>query len=112
MFHVETGGGNVTITFDDKPPENIRAALKAQGFRWEPHRKAWWRHGLIVADFLYWLDTQYTPEELHPCRRRLENGELCGKPPRVRSSGPYTMVFCGPCWEEYKTAQPSQYANT
>jgi hypothetical protein len=34
-------GPDVTITFSDKPPEAIRAMLKANGFRWQPRAGLW-----------------------------------------------------------------------
>ncbi len=33
----------VQVIFDDKPPETMRAALKARGFRWSPKSGAWQR---------------------------------------------------------------------
>ena len=33
----------VQIVFDDKPPEVMRSALKARGFRWSPKSGAWQR---------------------------------------------------------------------
>ena len=35
--------GQVTIEFDGKPADNVRQALKANGFRWNPKARFWWR---------------------------------------------------------------------
>lgn len=34
----------IQILFDDKPPAEVRAKLKAHGFRWAPSQSAWQRH--------------------------------------------------------------------
>ncbi len=111
-YTCEQLGNQTALTFPGKPPENIRAALKARGFRWNAKNRLWWRRGVNgTADFLTWLDKQYEPEPLHPCRRKLDSGQQCGQPARVRSPGPYTMILCGACWREYQDAQPSQYVS-
>ena len=40
---VNTGENRLQVIFDGKPDEDIRAALKSQGFRWAPSQKAWQR---------------------------------------------------------------------
>ena len=49
-----------TITFDGRPSDTILTALKAQGFRWNPRDKTWWRKNWIgVADnFVDWISAQ------------------------------------------------------
>jgi hypothetical protein len=42
------------VLFPGKPPEAVRTALKAHGFRWAPSQGAWQRH--ISTQAFYWAD--------------------------------------------------------
>lgn len=43
-LHENNALNRVQILFDGKPPAEIRATLKHNGFRWSPRNKAWQRH--------------------------------------------------------------------
>ena len=66
------------ILFDDKPDEEIRAALKSNGFRWSPKAKAWQRqlndNSIRAADYVkaIWPVSGEKPSEL---QRKYRNGE-------------------------------------
>lgn len=46
---IEESDNRVRIVFDAKPAEDVRAALKAAGFRWAPSAGAWQRHASTQA---------------------------------------------------------------
>jgi hypothetical protein len=54
--------GLVIVSFEAKPDDRIRSALKANGFRWQRHDARWearfWKG---AADFLAWLDRAMNP---------------------------------------------------
>ncbi len=86
-------GPDVRIRFSDKPSANIRAMLKANGFRWSPTGGEWWRNRVAgAADFLTAL------------RRAVEPGKpdgacwVCKSPEGFfRNEGPATPVRCDAC---------------
>jgi hypothetical protein len=96
----------VTVTFDAKPADNIRAMLKAQGFRWSPGAGCWWRRGVRgAADFLAALD-----KRLNPGR---PDGACwaCNSPQGFfRANGPATPVYCDECWQRSRQPDPADVA--
>ncbi len=86
------GGGQVQIMFADKPPEPVRALLKAHGFRWCPSPACWWRRGVTgAADVLAGIDRLLNPDR--------PDGACwtCGAPGRFRNHGAATPVLCDTC---------------
>jgi hypothetical protein len=96
----------VTIRFQEKPPDNIRAMLKANGFRYS--QGAWYcrrvRDGFMPA-----LERACNPDK--------PDGDCwtCGKPGRFRHEGAATPVRCDEChamaryWESLPTATRRHY---
>jgi hypothetical protein len=80
------------ITFSEKPPEDVRAMLKANGFRWSP-AGMWWRSKAEgAADFLAALDRKIGP------RRPDGNCWRCQSPEGYfRPRGAATPVWCDAC---------------
>ena len=87
-FTVETVSPGVNITFDAKPDQTIINALKANGFRWQPVEKFWYKSRGEWADFVGWLDKQFNPER--------PDGDcwVCKQPGKLRSFGAATPVLC------------------
>jgi hypothetical protein len=85
--------GGVQLRFSEKPNETIRAALKANGFRWSPAGGCWWRNKVTgAADFIGWLRDQINPPaaQAYPCWR-------CKQPGELRNYGAAAPVLCEPC---------------
>ena len=40
--HLQTNGKRTALDFDRVPPIEIRTALKASGWRWDPRFRVWW----------------------------------------------------------------------
>jgi len=88
-------GPDVRIRFSDKPDARIRAMLKANGFRWSPAGKEWWRSRLAgTADFLTALERAIGPRRPDgPCW-------VCKAPAGYfRPYGAATPVYCDACQE-------------
>lgn len=88
----------VTIRFANKPSADVRAMLKANGFRWQPHSGTWFRSRVAgAADFLSAL-----VRKLNPGR---PDGECwtCRDPQGFfRPQGAATPVYCDACWQAHK----------
>lgn len=92
-----------TITFTDKPNQNIRAMLKFKGFRWSPRDKYWYRVCGTSWDFLETLEREI--DKINGVRRpdgacwdcKDENGFF-------RAYGAATPVLCDACEQKRKTA--------
>jgi hypothetical protein len=88
-----------SITFSAKPPDDVRAMLKAAGFRWSPAGHWFRTRSAGAADFLAALD-----RKLNPGR---PDGACwsCGAPGRFRPQGAATPVYCDACHAKHQ-AQP------
>ena len=92
-FKSSIQSGYVELRFNGKPPADIRAILKANGFRWSPANGVWWRTKVAgSADFIGALE------------RRLNPGRPDGQcwvcrtaPGFFRQEGPATPVRCNEC---------------
>jgi len=98
--------GRVSVMFNAKPDERIRAMLKANGFRWSPAGGFWWRRQVKgFADFLAALD-----RALNPGR---PDGAcwLCKAPEGFfRPQGAATPVYCDACHKALTApAQPDRF---
>jgi hypothetical protein len=92
------------IEFDGKPSAEVRQILKANGFRWSPQARYWWRARGASWDFVPYLEQQI----------RKDNGEP--KPPDgacwhckspdgyFRARGAATPVLCDACHAESEVA--------
>lgn len=92
MFKYTIGNG-ITIRFPGKPSEEIRAMLKANGFRWQPRAQEWFRGRVSgAADFLTALDRRMNPD-------RPDGACWCCGDARgfFRPEGPATPVYCDDC---------------
>jgi hypothetical protein len=93
----------VTIRFPSKPDEDIRAALKAAGFRWSSGGY-WWRRKVVgTADFLTALEKRLNPGvpdgACHQC------GDERGF---WRSWAACTFLYCDECWKAYRDQREGQ----
>ncbi len=92
--------GGVTVAFDSKPAEPIRAMMKANGFRWVSASGAWYRQRVTgAADFLTALERKCRPAGTPdaPCWK-------CQNPNGFfRRQGAATPVYCDGCWSELNT---------
>jgi len=87
--------GQVTVTFDAKPADNIRAMLKAHGFRWAPGAGFWWRRRVEgAADFLAALDRRLNPGKPDGACWSCKNPDGFFRP-----HGAATPVYCNECWK-------------
>jgi hypothetical protein len=86
-------GPDVRVTFSEKPGADVRAMLKANGFRWSPAGGYWWRRRVTgAADFLLALERKIGP--------RRPDGACwdCRAPDGFfRVSGPFAPVYCDAC---------------
>jgi len=82
-----------SIMFAGKPPADVRAMLKANGFHWSPTGGFWWRRGCSgAADFLAGLDRKLNPGK--PDGACWE----CGAPDGFfRPQGAAAPVYCDAC---------------
>jgi hypothetical protein len=86
-------GPDVRVTFSDKPGADVRAMLKANGFRWSPAGGYWWRHRVTgAADFLLALGRKIGPRR--PDGACWECGSAEGY---FRNRGAAAPVWCDPC---------------
>ena len=86
-------GPDVRITFSEKPSADVRAMLKANGFRWLPSGGFWWRSRVRgAADFLAALDRKVGP-------RRPDGACWRCKAPGgyFRPQGAAAPVYCDAC---------------
>ena len=95
-FTVHSQCGMVTITFDGKPSEAVRRALKGNRFRWCPSSQYWWKQGGEWADFVHSLDKMMDRETGFAPKPDGECWE-CGAPGRFRNHGAATPVHCDSC---------------
>jgi hypothetical protein len=94
--------GRTSIMFAGKPPDDVRAMLKANGFRWSPVGGFWWRKGCSgAADFLAALDRKLNPD-------RPDGACWDCKAPGgfFRPSGPFAPVLCDACHAKRTAANP------
>ena len=92
-FQHELQCGGDTIKFDAKPPSDVLAALKANGFRWNPQRQTWWRRRVgKYADLLAWID-----RKLHPNRPDGACWDCKAPDGFFRPDGPAAPVLCCSC---------------
>ena len=91
----------VSVRFNHKPAERIRAMLKTNGFRWSPAGGFWWRARVEgFADFCAALD-----RALHP---GLPDGACwrCNAPEGFfRPFGASTPVYCDACYQAVRDHQ-------
>ena len=86
-------GPDVRITFSEKPGPDVRAMLKANGFRWAPAGGFWWRARVAgAAEVLAALDRKIGP------RRRAGACWSCGAAEGYfRPQGAAAPVYCDSC---------------
>ena len=88
-------GPDVRIRFSDKPDARIRAMLKANGFRWWPSERLWWRKRIDgAADMLAALERNIGPRKPDGACWRCQSPEGYFRP-----QGPATPVYCDTCFE-------------
>ena len=98
--------GHVSIMFDAKPPDDVRAVLKANGFRWNPAEGFWWRRAVKgAADFLAALDRKCNPGRPDGACWKCQspNGHF-------RACGAATPVYCDDCWKTLNTPDATDLA--
>jgi hypothetical protein len=79
--------------FAAKPPEPIRAMMKANGFRWNPEG-FWWRRQVSgFADFCAALERKLNPGKADGACWRCQSPEGFFRP-----QGAATPVYCDTCW--------------
>ena len=101
-FRHEISRGNVTLTFPEKPSEQVRSILKAHGFRWNPTAGQWWRARVTgAADVIGAIDRALNPDRPDGACWK------CGQPGRFRPRGAATPVYCDAC--AAASAQQSQH---
>ena len=94
-FTHELQCGGEVVRFAAKPPAEVLFALKANGYRWNPREKAWWRRRAgQYADLLAWIDRKLNPDR--PAGRCWQ----CGEPGRFRPRGAACPVLCDECARE------------
>jgi hypothetical protein len=95
-------GPDVRITFSEKPGADVRAMLKANGFRWSPTGGFWWRIQVRgAADFLAALGKKIGP--------RRPDGACweCQSPDGYfRPYGAASPVFCDRCHDAHRQTDP------
>lgn len=93
-------GPHTWLTFNEKPPEAIRALLKGAGFRWAPDGGYWWRRGVRgAADFIAALERRIGP-------RKPDGACWTCKAPEgfFRRYGAATPVYCDRCHKAHRAA--------
>jgi len=98
--------GNVFLEFDGKPSEEIRDAMKANRFRWNPVEKHWWRRVYSgVADFIAYLQKTLEPNK--------PDGKCwgCGEPGWFRNYGAATPVYCDSCNEAFRKKREARLSS-
>src|SRR5436189_3708164 len=86
----------VTVRFPEKPPERIRAMLKASGFRWL--HGAWYRRRVAgAADFLAALERVCNPGKPDGACWNCKSPEGFFRP-----RGAATPVYCDQCFQELR----------
>jgi hypothetical protein len=91
--------GHASVTFSEKPPEKIRAMLKAHGFRWSPVGGFWWRSRVKgVADFLAALDRACNPGKPDGACWKCQSPQGF-----FRRQGAATPVYCDACYAVLNT---------
>jgi hypothetical protein len=105
-FKYSIARGCVSLRFDAKPSEDIRAALKANGFRWSPGEGIWWRRKVTgSADFLTWLEKACNPGR--PDGACWDCGDARGF---FRGYGAATPVYCDACEKTHREAERAAWA--
>jgi hypothetical protein len=100
-MHHSIDARGVTIQFDAKPPETVRACLKRHGFRWNPRAGCWWRRRVNgAADALAAIEKLTAPRKPDgPCWK-------CGNPEGYfRGRGAATPVLCATCDRESQSPE-------
>lgn len=93
--------GDEKIKFDARPPAEVLSALKANGFRWNPTQKTWWRRQVgEYADLLGWIDRKVNPN-------RPDGACWDCKDPNgfFRSYGAATPVLCDSCHVNHEASR-------
>lgn len=100
-FKYSIGRGGVEIRFSAKPAADIRAMLKANGFRWSPANGVWWRRRIApVGDFLDALQRKLNPRKPDGACWRCQSPDGYFRP-----HGAATPVFCDTCHEANRRAE-------
>ena len=91
---IDSGRGGVIVRFPDgRPPADVLAMLKANGFRWSPGGKFWFRRTVSgAADFLAALDRKCNPGRPDGACWRCQAPEGFFRP-----QGAATPVYCDAC---------------
>jgi hypothetical protein len=94
-FSILIEAHGASIMFTEKPPEPIRAMLKANGFRWSPTGGFWWRRQVKgFADFVAALERRLNPGKPDGACWKCQSPEGYFRP-----QGAATPVYCGDCWD-------------
>ncbi len=115
MYSYSIHGGGVYLTFDGKPSAEIRGILKANGYRWNPAAKQWWKRGIAGAgDFLTALDKRLAPkrEDGKPAQPDGACWDCQDPNGYFRPFAATTPVYCDECHkahEQQRGAQTSKY---
>lgn len=110
-FHPIFGPGNyVELTFNGKPSDAIRSAMKANGFRWSKDSGKWWRGSVRgAADLIAAIRTMVDRENgiRRPDGKCWECQDDNGF---FRRHGAATPVYCDKCHEIDLTERKKQYS--
>ena len=105
--------GQVTVSFDQKPPAEALAILKAHGFRWNRNSRSWWRRKVTgAADIIGDIQKRIEPKR--------PDGSCwgCGSPEgyfRARGAatpGPPTLVAPAPTLATRQLGQRGRRSST
>jgi hypothetical protein len=104
-------GPDVQIQFNEKPPANVRACLKAHGFSWSPRAGLWWRRKVTgAAEVLEGLRRLIEPRKpVAPCWTCKNSDGY------FRNEGAATPVRCDQCqavavyWHSLRSADHEEW---
>ncbi len=89
----------VTLAFTNKPSDDIRSMLKANGYRWQPQSATWYKRSCLgAADFLAALDRRLEPKRPDGLPTK-PHGKCwgCGSDGWFRPQGASCPVLCDAC---------------
>lgn len=91
------------IKFNEKPPAEVRATLKAHSFRWAPSSGVWWRgRATGAADFVAGLRRQLAEVNGEPVKPDAPCW-VCKDPAGfLRNHGAAAPVHCDGCERKYQ----------